>query len=84
MLLEEKWEFLCVDIKDWFMLLEVFLCYDVEGSILLEVIMFFNEWNVLLMVVSLKFFEDFFLLINDDFLMFCVLVDWCSDIFVCY
>lgn len=36
------------------------------------------------MVVSLKFFEDFFLLINDDFLMFCVLVDWCSDIFVCY
>lgn len=75
---------MCVDIKDWFMLLEVFLCYDVEGSILLEVIMFFNEWNVLLMVVSLKFFEDFFLLINDDFLMFCVLVDWCSDIFVCY
>lgn len=73
-----------MDIKDWFMLLEVFLCYDVEGSILLEVIMFFNEWNVLLMVVSLKFFEDFFLLINDDFLMFCVLVDWCSDIFVCY
>lgn len=66
------------------MLLEVFLCYDVEGSILLEVIMFFNEWNVLLMVLSLKFFEDFFLLINDDFLMFCVLVDWCSDIFVCY
>lgn len=75
---------MCVDIKEWFMLLEVFLCYDVEGSILLEVIMFFNEWNVLLMVVSLKFFEDFFLLINDDFLMFCVLVDWCSDIFVCY
>lgn len=73
-----------MDIKDWFMLLEVFLCYDVEGSILLEVIMFFNEWNVLLMVVSLKLFEDFFLLINDDFLMFCVLVDWCSDIFVCY
>eukprot|EP00105_Crassostrea_gigas_P010403 XP_011425674.1 PREDICTED: uncharacterized protein LOC105327076 [Crassostrea gigas] len=81
---EEQRELSRVDTKDRFMPPEAFSCYDVEGSILSEAIMFLNERNAPPMAASLKFPEDSLSLTNDDFLMFRASVDRRSDTPVCY
>lgn len=84
MLPEEQREPSCVDTKDRFLPPEAFSCYDVEGSILSEVIMFLNERNTPALPSKTNFPEDSLSLTNDDFLMYRASVDRRSDTPVCY
>lgn len=84
MLPEEQRELSRLDTKDRFLPPEAFSCYDVEGSILSEAIMFLNERNAPAMPSNSKFPEDSLSLTNDDFLMFRASVDRRSDTPVCY
>lgn len=84
MLPEEQREPSCVDTKDRFLPPEAFSCYDVEGSILSEAIMFLNERNTPALPSKTNFPEDSLSLTNDDFLMYRASVDRRSDTPVCY
>lgn len=82
MLPEEQRELSRMDTKDRFLPPEAFSCYDVEGSILSEAIMFLNERNA--PVTSSNLPVDSLSLTNDDFLIFRASVDRRSDTPDCY